>query len=286
MNVTIVTPSFNQGEFIERTIQSVQRQVSSGISVEHIVFDGLSSDNTVEVLRKYDGTVRWKSEEDAGQADAVNKGFKIASGDIIGWLNSDDTFEPNAIKTVVEYFEAHPGVDIVYGEANHIDVDDSHINAYPTEEWCAKRLKDVCFICQPSVFFRRSVIKEAGVLDANLQYCMDYEYWLRLAKSGKEFVKLNQILANSRLYEHNKTLGSRIKVHVEICQMFKKVYGSVPDSWLFNYAHAKLGKRTFSSHRRRVFWIAFYSIVSSLRWNKCIRFGMLGQILAWLRPSV
>jgi len=233
MNVTIVTPSYNQGEFIERTIQSVQDQVCSGVSVEHIIFDGLSSDNTIDILRKYDGIIKWKSEKEEGQADAVNKGCKIASGDIIGWLNSDDTFEPNAIKTVVEYFEAFPEVDIVYGDANHIASDGSHIDCYPTESWCPKRLKDVCFICQPSVFFRRSVIKEAGFLDANLQYCMDYEYWLRLATIGKKFVKINQVLANSRLYETNKTLGSRVKVHVEICQMFKKLFGSVPDVWLF-----------------------------------------------------
>lgn len=236
MKISIITPSYNQGQFIERTLLSVASQ--EGAEIEHIVIDGGSTDNTVEILKRYSPTVRWVSENDKGQADAVNKGIMSSDGEIIGWLNSDDIYYPGAITKVVDFFQRNPNVDIVYGMADHIDIYNRPFEQYPTESWNFNRLKKICFICQPACFFRRRIVEMHGMLDESLHYCMDYEYWLRLGKAGMCFAYLPVKLAGSRLYTENKTMGSRLKVHVEINDMFKKMFGRVPNKWLYNYSLA------------------------------------------------
>ena len=267
MKVSIVTPSYNQGRFIERTLQSVASQ--TGAQVAHVVFDGGSTDETVEVLKRYGDCVRWVSEKDKGQTDAVNKGIRATDGEIIGWLNSDDIYYPGAIARVVEYFNAHPDVDVVYGMADHIDLEDRPFEAYPTEPWDFDRLHETCFICQPALFFRRRVVEQHGLLDEALHYCMDYEYWLRLGKAGVKFGYLEEKLAGSRLYADNKTLGARVKVHKEINDMFKKKFGKVPDQWLFSYAHVAVEGKTNREESPRLFVINL--LVSTVRaawkWN-------------------
>src|ERR1700743_2174906 len=116
MKVSIVTPSHNQGQFIERTLQSVASQ--GGAPIEHVVFDGGSTDSTLSVLERYGDSIRWVSRKDKGQTDAGNQGIRATDGDIIGWLNSDDIYYPDAISKVVAYFDAHPDVEIVYGQAD------------------------------------------------------------------------------------------------------------------------------------------------------------------------
>ena len=119
--------------------------------------------------------------------------------------------------------------------ADHIDISDFPFEQYPTEPWNFKRLKNTCFICQPALFFRRRVVESHGLLDISLQYCMDYEYWLRLGKEGVHFEYLPVKLAGSRLYAGNKTMGARVEVHREIKDMLKKMFGRTPRKWLFNY---------------------------------------------------
>jgi glycosyltransferase involved in cell wall biosynthesis len=267
MKVSVVTPSYNQGEFIRRTLESVATQ--TGAELEHVVCDGGSTDDTVEVLKSFGRGVRWVSERDKGQTDAVNKGIRASDGEIIGWLNSDDIYYPGAIARIVAVFDSDPDVDVVYGMADHIDRSDHAFEAYPTEPWNVARLRDTCIICQPAAFFRRRVIAQHGLLDENLNFCMDYEFWLRLAKSGVRFAYLEQKLAGSRLYAENKTLGSRLKVHAEINDMQKSLFGKVPDRWLWNYAHAAIDERIDRSKSPR--WFALRLLVAvllaSLRWN-------------------
>lgn len=283
MKVSIVTPSFNQGQFIERTLQSVACQ--AGVEIEHVVFDGGSTDNTVEVLKNFSPPVRWVSKKDKGQTDAVNQGIRATDGEIMGWLNSDDIYYPGAVARVVEYFDRHPEIEVVYGMADHIDLEDQVFEYYPSEPWDFERLKETCFICQPALFFRRRVVEKYGLLDESLNYCMDYEYWLRLGKAGVRFAYLEEKLAGSRLYAKNKTLSARIKVHKEINDMFKKSFAKVPDRWLFNYAHAvvesKIDRRLHPM--RFVIQIGWHTILASFRWNRSFSVDIKNRIFIWAR---
>lgn len=284
MKVSIVTPSYNQGQFIERTLQSVASQSAPRLEIEHVVFDGGSTDNTVEVLKGFSPPVRWVSKKDKGQTDAVNQGICATEGEIIGWLNSDDIYYPGAIARVVAFFEANPEIDVVYGMADHIDLEDHAFEAYPSEPWDMERLKETCFICQPALFFRRRTVDNHGLLDESLNYCMDYAYWLRLGKAGVRFAYLEAKLAGSRLYAENKTLGARVKVHREINDMLKNLFGKVPDSWLLNYAHAvveaKLNRD--ATPRRFVLEIGLRAVFSAVRWNRSISVAMRKEIKRWI----
>ena len=285
MKVSIITPSYNQGQFIERTLQSVASQ--TGAVIEHLVFDGGSTDNTVEILKRFSPPVRWVSEKDKGQTDAVNKGIRATDGEIIGWLNSDDIYYSGAIASIVEFFQTHPGIDLVYGMADHIDLEDHAFESYPTEPWDFERLKETCFICQPALFFRRRIVEKYGLLDESLNYCMDYEYWLRLGKAGVRFAYLEEKLAGSRLYAGNKTLGSRVKVHREINDMFKKLFGKVPDRWLINYAHVVVGDRLgeYNHSKKILLELSIRSLLAALRWNRSITSTMKQILYVWLQIS-
>lgn len=285
MKVSIVTPSYQQGQFIERTLQSVASQRTLDFEIEHVVFDGGSTDNTVEILKRFSPAVRWESKKDKGQTDAVNQGICATDGEIIGWLNSDDIYYPGAIARVVEYFKANPEVDMVYGMADHIDLEDHAFESYPTEPWDFERLQFTCFICQPALFFRRRVVEQHGLLDESLNYCMDYEYWLRLGKAGVRFGYLEEKLAGSRLYADNKTLGARVKVHKEINDMFKKLFGKVPDRWLFNYAHVVVDQHCSREENPKMYAIQLggYSLLSAFRWNSAVSAEMRDAVYSWVR---
>jgi glycosyltransferase involved in cell wall biosynthesis len=285
MKLSIITPSFNQGPFIERTLQSVLSQ--DWETVEYVVFDGGSTDETVNILKNHGSNVRWQSAPDKGQTDAVNKGIQATDGDIIGWLNSDDIYYPGAFRTVMDYFNAHPDVDVVYGMADHIDRDDKPFEDYPTEPWDLERLKFTCFICQPALFFRRRLVAQHGLLDETLHYCMDYEYWLRLGAAGARFAYLPQKLAGSRLYGENKTLGERVKVHAEINNMFRQRLKRVPDRWLFNYAHAVLeGRYDRNRHPRRFsIEVGLRSLAAALYWNARISPDMRQTVRTWISQA-
>lgn len=283
--ISIITPSYNQCRFIERTILSVLRDAPDGL--EYVIFDGGSTDGTVDILKRYSDKVRWVSEPDRGQTHAVNKGIQATTGEIIGWLNSDDIYYPGTIPLILQYFSQHPEIDLVYGDANHIDEDDNIIEPYPTQPWNVENLKRVCFLSQPAVFFRRRTIQKYGLLDENLKYCMDYEYWLRLGLNGANVEYLPKILAGSRMYKDNKTLGSRISVHKEINDMMLRTLHRVPDSWLYAYSHAVLDDKGLSRSYRLRFSVAvsLLSLYSAIRWNKRVSKEMIDMAIKWIRGN-
>ena len=268
MRISIITPSYNQGKYIERTIVSVLSQ--QGVTVEYRIMDAGSSDQTVEILKKYQSRLKWVSETDRGQADAVNKGIACSSGEIIGWLNSDDIYYPDALLQVSAFFEHNPQVDIVYGLADFIDETDSVLGQYPTESWSINRLQDICFLCQPAVFFRRRVVEACGLLDIHLMYCMDYEYWLRLAMAGMNFVCLHSKLAGSRVHSETKTTAMRVPVHEEMLSMLFHRLGRVPDRWVIGYACVMTEEKGLNSADSPV---RFVLSVISIAWRTAIRFN-------------
>lgn len=279
-SISVVTPSYNQGQFIERTILSVLNQNIPGL--EYLVFDGCSRDETLAVLRRYEDRLRWVSEPDRGQTHAVNKGITASQGEIIGWLNSDDIYYPGVLTKVQQYFSENPSVDVVYGDAFHIDVDDNQIEPYYTEPWNFEKFLSVCFLCQPAVFFRRQMVTQFGLLDESLHFCMDYEFWLRLAKNRVVFTYLSEPLAGSRMYTENKTLSQRVPFHAEINNMLKNKFGKVPTKWLFNYAHVKVDEYSLTRGWQRMALTSFHSILASLRWNREISKEMLQTIGTWM----
>jgi len=287
LSVSIITPSYNQGRFLERTIRSVLEQRRTAGPFEYLVMDGGSGDESVAILQRYGAELQWVSEKDRGQADAVNKGLARATGDVIGWLNSDDIFYPGAIAAAAGFLARRPEVDVVYGNGNHIDENDCVLEPYPTEDWNYERLKEHCFLCQPAVFFRRRLVDRFGPLGVDWHYALDYEYWLRLGKSGARFARIGALLAGSRLHAETKTLGSRVKVHAEINDMLRSLLGRVPDRWLYNYAHAVLdGRGVPRSSRRFPPKVAVLSWQAALRWNRRISLRMLLEGGQWIGGAV
>jgi glycosyltransferase involved in cell wall biosynthesis len=281
MKVSVITPSFNQGQFIERTIQSVLSQNIE--QLEYVVFDGGSTDETIDVLKKYGDRLRWVSQPDDGQADAVNRGIAATDGEIIGWLNSDDVYYPDTLRRVLGIFAARPDIDVVYGMADFIDVNDRPYESYPTEPFGFEWLKSSCFICQPALFFRRSLVGRCGMLDPKLEYCMDYEYWLRIAAAGAHFYYFPEKLAGSRMYEENKTLRAKLAIRQEINDMLKRHFSVVPDRWLFVYAY-HVAELQIPDPRSTKFlaYLALQVVRASFRWNRELSPQLKGILLGWL----
>jgi len=260
--VAVVTPSFNQGQFIERTIRSVLDQHYAPL--EYVVCDGASTDGTRAVLARYADRLRALSEPDTGQASAVNKGIRLTSGEIIGWLNSDDVYAPGALATAADFFARQPAVDVLYGDAEYLDADDQVIGRYYTEPWNPRRLVRRPFLCQPAVFFRRRVVERFGLLDERLHYTLDYEYWLRLAAGGATFAYLPVVLAGSRLHAETKTLSHGTKLYDELNVMLKRYVARIPDAWLLTHTQALL--RTAPRPRDVTPW-AFAVAVARVSWR-------------------
>jgi glycosyltransferase involved in cell wall biosynthesis len=271
-SITIITPSYNQGKFINRTIESV---LSQGLKeLEYIIIDGGSNDNTVNILKSYGNKISFISEPDNGQAHAVNKGLYKAKREIIGWLNSDDIYYPDSLRKVLDIFHSNSEIGIIYGMADHIDINDKIIDAYPTEEWDFDNLKNICYICQPAVFFRKSMVEKVGMLDERLKFCMDYEFWLRIGKHTK-FHFLKNKLAGSRLYPENKTLNMRKNVHLEIINMLKDKFQKVSDRWLLGTSwvlteEKKFIKKKFSGRVFYFFTILGYNLKLFWKYNRKI----------------
>jgi glycosyltransferase involved in cell wall biosynthesis len=293
LSFSVVTPSLNQGRFLAETLRSVVSQAYP--CLEYVVVDGGSTDRSLEILASHDGSVRWTSEPDAGQAHAVNKGIRSTTGAVIGWLNSDDVYRPGALEAVASYFAANPAVDVVYGDADVIDASSVVNGRYPTAPWDPAQLKQRCFLAQPAVFFRRRVVDRYGALDKRLHFCMDYEYWLRLAAGGARFAYLPRVLAATRLHPDTKTLGSRLQVHTEIDRVLRSTTGRVPDGWLVNHAHTWLelhGVTSAATPLRFGLSSAALYMALSLRWNGLPSAGLvrlaarriLGGLVYQLRP--
>ncbi len=178
---TIVTPSYNQAAFLEQTIQSVLSQ--SYPDLEYIIVDGGSNDGSVEIIQRYaDRLAWWVSERDQGQADAINKGFARATGEIIAWINSDDLYLPGAFSAAAAAFQANPACGLVFGDVVSLDGAGEPINVMTYGDWGLEDLMQFNIIGQAGVFMRRSVLEQAGFLDRSYHFMLDHHLWLRMAQ--------------------------------------------------------------------------------------------------------
>lgn len=200
--ISVVTPSYNQAPFLEKTIQSVLMQKTP--EIEYLVMDGGSTDGSVEIIRKYEaGIDKWASEKDRGQADGINKGFSLAGGEIFAWINSDDFYLKGAFEKVLTYFDAHPEVDLVYGDVLSVNQEGELINVMRFTDYTLRDLMAFRIISQPAVFFRRKAWDSAGGMDLRYQFLLDHHLWLRIAAKGK-IAYLPEPLAAARFYPEAK----------------------------------------------------------------------------------
>jgi glycosyltransferase involved in cell wall biosynthesis len=204
--VSIITPSFNQGEFIEATIQSVITQDYPDL--EYWIIDGGSQDGSLEVIHKYaDRLAGWISEPDEGQADAINKGFRLAQGEIIAWINSDDLYRPHAIHRAVAALQAQPEVGLVYSDVDSIDARGELFNRMRYDQWQLVDLITFKILGQPSVFFRRSVLEAAGLLDSSYNFLLDHHLWLRMALHTQLGYVPGEVWAAARMHPGAKNMA-------------------------------------------------------------------------------
>lgn len=204
--VSVVTPSFNQSRYLEKTLRSVLHQ--SYALVEYLVIDGGSTDETAALLRRYRGAVDvLMSEPDRGQADALHKGFALASGDVLAWLNADDCYaSPEAIARVVAHFKSHPEVDVLFGRRVVVDAAGRFVSRWPRIRFHAETLRHVDFIPQECCFWRRSVWERAGAcIDRSFDFAMDYELWLRFLACGARFLAVGDTIGLFRQHGEQKS---------------------------------------------------------------------------------
>ncbi len=202
--VSIVTPSFNQVNFLEQTIRSVLEQ--NYPNIEYLILDGGSTDGSVEIIRKYQNHLAyWVSQPDNGQAAAINAGWRRSTGEIIAWLNSDDTYEPGAISAVIQVFSMHPDVDVVVGDCAVIDSSGGFLRHLPASDFNLAGILAGNSLPQQGVFLRRAAVEKAGWLDSSLHYVFDWALWLVLGLQGARFYHLATPIANFRVWEQSKT---------------------------------------------------------------------------------
>lgn len=254
--ITIITPSYNQGEFIEETIRSVLLQGYPNL--EYIIMDGGSTDGTLQIIKKYEKNLAyWTSEKDEGQANAINKGLQKATGEIVAWLNSDDIYLPGTLFTIARAFVNNPSVVLVYGEVEVINEKGQKLFKLKSSPF---NLMDMIekrnFIRQPATFWKREIHRNIGFLDATFSYAFDFDFWIRVGLRYRNNVLfLPQTLALFRLHKRSK---------------------SYPGDYPFFQEHIKLGHKLLKS---KDIPIEIRSAIHQMLANRYIFFHKRGKAL-------
>jgi len=273
--VTLVTPSFNMVKYLAEAVESVLSQDYPRI--EYLVVDGGSTDGSLELLDRYQDRLSYTSGPDRGPSDAAHQGFRRAKGDILAWLNADDTLLPGAIRTAVAYLQANPEVDVVYGEGWWIDESGAVISRYPTLPFDAKVLERDCFICQPAAFLRAASYRRCE-LDPTVNRSFDYDLWIRMAKAGFRFAAIPHYLANSRMHRGALTISERYPVLRASMSLLQKHYGYVPLPWIFGYTAYRIDRRDqFFDELQPTVWKYLAAFPVGLWWNRRRPFRFLAE---------
>lgn len=218
LKISIITPTFNRGQFLEENILSIKNQDYPNI--EHIIIDGGSTDNTIEIIKKYEGiyNLKWISEKDDGYADALNKGFKMATGDIVCWLDSDDKYLPGTIKKIVKIFESKKNVDVIFG---NMFICNEYGKIF---DYCKQTKFDIDtliywgMVLNPqTTFWRKGVLEKIGEMDKSYKRLADYDFFIRMVKSNVNFFHFNDFLS---IYRHHK---GQLQRSIDICFKENKI---------------------------------------------------------------
>jgi glycosyltransferase involved in cell wall biosynthesis len=223
--ISIVTPSFQHGRFLERTLYSVVNQRYPAL--EYVVQDGGSSDESVDLLRRFEaGLSIWRSEPDGGQADAINRGFRETTGEIMAWLNSDDLLLPGSLAYIAHYFTEHKDVDVVYGNRVMVDENDGQIGEWILPPHDDKTLTVADYIPQETLFWRRRIWEAAGgYVDSSFGYALDWDLLLRFRDAGATMVRLPRLLGAFRVHDGQKTTAEHVTGGIECDLIRRRLYG-------------------------------------------------------------
>jgi glycosyltransferase involved in cell wall biosynthesis len=229
--VSIITPSYNQGRFLEHTIRSVLEQDYPNI--EYIIVDGGSNDESVEIIKKYqDKLAWWVSEKDKGHADALNKGFAHASGEILAWLNSDDTYHAGTISQAVEILQTRPEVGMVYADANLIDEEGCVVGKFASKQTSYRAmLRGSVHIPQATTFWRADLWRQVGPLDLSLFFAFDYDFWVRLSKVS-ELLYVPRLWADFRMHNLGKSVVNDDRCYPDMLKVYQRETGGGWLSWM------------------------------------------------------
>lgn len=223
-------PSFNQASFLRDSIDSLLRQDYP--KMEIIIVDGGSSDGSIDILKSYGESIVWSSDEDKGQADAINKGFALATGDWLGWLNSDDMLLGSALHIVNETIDKNPQASIIVGKGIYVDENGDFLRDYPAIEFGEKsnnldQLFEKGFLPQPSVYFHRDAYISVGGIDIELDYAIDYDLWVRFAKEEFTFAGTDTNLSGNRWHQQTKTSTNLLDLLSEVVKIQLREFGRV-----------------------------------------------------------
>jgi len=249
--VSIVTPCYNHARFLEAAIRSVLEQ--NYPRIEYILVDGGSMDGSVDLIKKYsDRLAWWVSEKDRGQTDAINKGFARATGDILAWINSDDTYEPGAVTAAVNYLQTHPEAGMVYADCNYINEDGRVIGKFPAAQTDLSRLRTgYVHIPQQTMFFRAELWKKLGPLDPSFYFAMDYDLWTRIAQHVELKYLAGQTWANFRIHTSGKTIAADDRCWPEMIRVHYRDGGTFFSPIVAKYYIRKLVAPLWSWRFRR-----------------------------------